>query len=130
MTRFFQFAVKTIAPAYPFRLSMAIIIGLNASIGLDVLTPFMSPLYQDISGKIGALGCISFSIMLFFLPLGFRSNRLSEDIENKFIVIRRAAEEGQLTKVQRRLLYLQLARMEIANRKSVRPQKKEQEIAG
>jgi hypothetical protein len=129
MTKFFQFAIKTIAPAYPLRLSLAIIIGLNVSIGLDVLTPFMSPLYQNISGKIGALGCISFSIMLFFLPLGLRSNRLSEDIEQKFTLIRRAAEEGQLTKVQRRLLYLQLVRIEIANRKSVVSKKEEQEIA-
>jgi hypothetical protein len=105
-TQILRLALRALFCRYPHRLSLGVLTGVVG----NALAPIVSKLTPlDVSG-LGMIEWIMFGIFVFVFPTVFTRYRLSDDIEAKLVGIRRIAEEGGLSYPQRRLLYWQLAR--------------------
>lgn len=113
--------LKALLCRYPHRLSLGALTGIVLHVILKVLSPFIS---GDVGKNLSLLGptqCAIVGVFLFVFPTIFSRHRLSDDLEEKLVSLRRIIEEGNLSPAQRRLLYLDLAHQVLNERQTLSP---------
>lgn len=102
-------SLRVVLFRYPHRMSLGALSGVVLNVAAEIFRPYLKDHSSIDISQVGASEWILVGIFLFVVPSAFRRYRLPDDIEQKLISIRRIADEGKLTAVQARILYLELA---------------------
>ena len=109
ITQYIRTALNFLLLKYPTRTTMGLLFGVVGDFLIDVFHPFLSKLKWLNLAAFNAWRIGLFGAFIANLPAVFSKGNLREDLEEKFEVIRRSVREGELTKVEGRLLYQRLA---------------------
>ena len=109
-TYYTRIFLRVLLSRYPHRLSLGALTGVVAHVIAVVVAPAVLDKTSINLTKINLTGWILIGIFFFVFPTIFTRYRLDDDLEHKILAIRRLSQEGNLSRAQVRILYLELAR--------------------